>query len=53
MVTSFSVTETAPFAGYGSVGVSPVKLDILDRVTETLLVDSSASDYVSVHLHDR
>ena len=53
MVTSLSVTETTPFAGDWRVGVSSVKLDILDRVAKTLLVDSSASDYVSIDLDDR
>jgi hypothetical protein len=52
IVHSLSVTESTPLTGDGSIRMSFVQLDILDRVSKTLLVDSSASDYVGMHFHN-
>ena len=51
--SSFPVTETAPFAGDDGVGVSFVQLKVLDGVSQTLLVNSSASDNVTMNFDDR
>ena len=47
-----SVSEAAPFARHGREFLSAVQLDVLDGVTETQLVNASASNNIAVHLNN-
>ena len=52
-VSRFPVTEAAPLASDGSIVVSFIQLNVLDRVSERLLVDSGTSNNVGVYFNNR
>ena len=48
-ICDFFESQTAPFAGSRSVLVSPVELNVLDRVPKSQFVNTGASSNISVH----
>ena len=53
MCTPFlSVAESAPWACFYSVRNRLVKLEVLDGVAQTQLVDASATSYIAINFHN-